>query len=106
MDQFYPGLDLEYLIKGLEDKDVEAYYNYMVNMAVLLGAERPRAELEMKEALQLELQLAQLSLPWEEKRNQTGLYHPTTLAHLQKEYPELPLVKYINAVTMLHDVTE
>ena len=106
MDQFYPVLNREYLIKGLEDKDVEAYYNYMVNMAVLLGAERPRAELDMKEALMLELQLAQLSLPWEEKRNQTALYHPTTLAHLQKEYPELPLVKYIKAVTMLDDVTE
>ena len=44
MDQFYPVLNREYLIKGLEDKDVEAYYNYMVNLAVLLGAERPRAE--------------------------------------------------------------
>ena len=69
VDQFYPGLSRKYLIKGLEDKDVQAYYNYMVNMAVLLGAERPRAEEEMKEALMLELQLAELSLPREERRN-------------------------------------
>ena len=108
VDQFSPGLSREYLIKGLEDKDVEAYYNYMVNMAVLLGAERPRAEKEMKEALQLELQLVQFALPREERRNKTALYNPTTLAELQKEYPELPLVKYINAVTGYKpaDVTE
>ena len=87
---------------------MQAYYNYMVNMAVLLGAERPRAELEMKEALMLELQLAELALPREERRNKTALYNPTTLGELQKSYPEVPLVKYINAVTGYQpaDVTE
>ena len=108
VDQFSPGLSREYLIKGFEDQDVQAYYNYMVNMAVLLGADRARAELEMKEALMLELDLAELTLPSEERRNQTALYHPTTLAELQKSYPELPLVTYINAVTDYPpaDVTE
>ena len=99
VDQFSPGLSREYLIKGFEDKDVQAYYNYMVNLAVLLGADRPRAEEEMKEALMLELQLAELALPREKRRNQTALYNPTTLAELQKDYPEVPVVKYINAVT-------
>ena len=108
VDQFSPGLSREYLIKGFEDKDVQAYYNYMVNMAVLLGAERARAEQEMKEALMLELKLAEFALPREERRNKTALYNPTRLGELQKSYPEVPLVKYINAVTGYSpaDVTE
>merc|ERR1711952_123646 len=62
----------------------------MVNMAVLLGAEQPRAEQEMKEALMLELKLAELSLPREERRNMTALYNPTRLGDLQKSSPEVP----------------
>ena len=29
-----------YLVKGLSDRTVAAYYKYMVNVAVLLGAEK------------------------------------------------------------------
>ena len=34
------GQEQTYLVKGLEDRTVAAYYKYMVNVAVLLGAER------------------------------------------------------------------
>ena len=99
IDQFSPGLSREYLIKGLEDKDVKAYYDFMVNIAVLLGAEPERVELEMKESLLLELRLAEFSLPREERRNKTALYNPMSLAEVQEMYPELPLVSYINNIT-------
>ena len=39
VDQFSPGLSREYLIKGFDDKDVQAYFKLMVDMAVLLGAD-------------------------------------------------------------------
>ena len=29
VDQFSPGLSREYLIKGINDEDVNHYYNYM-----------------------------------------------------------------------------
>ena len=87
------------MIKGFEDKDVQAYYNYMINIAVLLGADKERAKEEMKEALMLELKLSEFSLPREKRRNKTALYNPMTLAEVQKMYPEVPLVSYINAVT-------
>ena len=99
IDQFHPGLNREYLIKGLDDKDVKAYYDFMVNIAVLLGAERERAELEMKEALRLELKLAEFSLPREKRRNKTALDNPMSLAEVQKMYPEVPFVSYINNKT-------
>lgn len=46
------------MIKGLEDKIVKAYYEYMVDMAVIYGADRPRAERELMESLEFEMALA------------------------------------------------
>ena len=98
VDEFYPGLSREYMIKGFEDKEVQNHYNYMIDIAVLLGADRERAKEEMKEALMLELKLSEFSLPREKRRNKTALYNPMTLAEVQKMYPEVPLVSSINAV--------
>lgn len=52
------GLSREYLIKGLENPIVAAYHSYQVDMAVLYGADRKRAEKEMKEVLEFEFALA------------------------------------------------
>lgn len=62
MDQSAIGLSREYLIKGFEDKIVQAYYSYMVDMAVLYGAQRERAEIELKESLQFEMNLANVCI--------------------------------------------
>jgi hypothetical protein len=52
------GLDREYLLKGFDDENVQAYYHYQVNSAVIYGADRFTAELEMKDVLNFEMQLA------------------------------------------------
>jgi len=90
------GLSREYLIKGFNDKVVQSYYNYMVQTAVFLGANQDLATKEMKEVLEVELQLAEMSLAAEDMRNMTALYNPMTLGEVQKLYPELPLIKYIS----------
>lgn len=41
---------------------MQAYYEYMVDIATLLGAERHRAEVELKESLQFEMKLANVSV--------------------------------------------
>jgi len=105
IDQPGLGLSREYLIKGFEDKDVQAYYNYMVQTAVFLGAEEDVAKLQMKEALEVELKLAEMSLPREERRNKTALYNPMTLKEVQELYPEIPLVQYTNDILGGADVT-
>lgn len=55
------GLDREYLIDGLDNEIVTAYYEYMVDVAVIFGADRSRAEKEMKDSLEFEMQLANVS---------------------------------------------
>lgn len=61
LDQASLGLSREYLNRGFSDKLVQAYYDYMVDIATILGAERSRAEVELKESLQFEMKLANVS---------------------------------------------
>lgn len=56
------GLRREYLTKGLQDKIVKAYYDYMVDIATLLGAKKEVAEVQLKESIEFEMLLANVSL--------------------------------------------
>ncbi|CAH1130598.1 unnamed protein product [Ceutorhynchus assimilis] len=96
LDQGSLGLRREFLIKGLEDKLVKAYYDYMVDIAVLFGAEKSRAAKELKESLEFEMKLANISLPSEKRRNASTLYNPMTISELQDKFPSIPWLQYIN----------
>ncbi|XP_031621713.1 neprilysin-2-like [Contarinia nasturtii] len=95
-----PELELgrEYLLKGFEEKAVVAYHKFMVDNAVVFGADKNRAEEEMKEVVELEIKLAMISLPREERRNASALYHPTSIKELQEKYPYLQWLDYINSL--------
>lgn len=56
------GLSREYLVKGLDEKIVKSYYEYMVDMAVIFGAERTRAERELMDSLNFEIALANVNI--------------------------------------------
>ncbi|KAK7071727.1 NEDD8 protease nep2 [Halocaridina rubra] len=88
----------KYLLKGFNDSDVQAYYQYQISMAELLGANRSRAERELKESLEFEIEIANYSLPKEERRNATKLYNLMTIGELQEMVPEIPWLEYINTV--------
>jgi len=98
IDQPSLGLSREYLIKGADDKDVKAYLKYMIDTAIFLGASKEAASAEMEEALELELKIAEMNLPREERRNKTALYNPMTVKKASELYPGLPWVDYINSV--------
>lgn len=48
----------KYLLKGLNDSDVQAYLDYQVSLAVLLGADKTAATQQLKESLEFEIQIA------------------------------------------------
>ena len=95
----------KYLKKGFDFPVVQLYYQLLVQVAVLFGANKKRAEKDMKAALQLVIKLANFTLPAEQKRNQTATYHPMPLSEVQKLYHEVPLVQYIKVITGL-ELTE
>ncbi|XP_065215808.1 neprilysin-2 isoform X2 [Planococcus citri] len=98
IDQASLGLSREYLVKGLDEKIVAAYYKYMVDIAVLFGADRNRATKELRESLDFEIQLANISLPLEERRNATKLYNPMNITYIQRQFPSIPWLEYINTI--------
>jgi hypothetical protein len=61
IDQASLGLSREYLINKLDEPFVVAYHSYQVDLAVMFGADRARAEAEMKDALNFEIELAEVS---------------------------------------------
>ncbi|CAB3250166.1 unnamed protein product [Arctia plantaginis] len=99
LDQASLGLSREYLNRGFSDKLVQAYYEYMVDIATLLGADRARAKVDLKNSLEFEMKLANISLPLEKRRNATSLYNPMTVAELQEK---IPWLEYINRLLTPH----
>lgn len=78
IDQADLGMSREYLIKGFEDKDVQHYFRYMVDTAILFGAKPEDAKRELKDSLLFEIELAFTTAAREDRRNSTQLYNPTT----------------------------
>merc|ERR1719357_833771 len=76
---------------------MKAYLKYMVDTAVFLGADRDIANQEMKDVLDFEIKLAKISLPREDKRNFTKLYHKMIVKEVSLLYPEFPWVEYLNS---------
>lgn len=98
IDQSAIGLSREFLVKGLNDTLVLAYFDYMVDVAVLFGAKREVALKELGESLQFEIDLANISWPNEKRRNSSALYNLRTVGQLSKDYPYVSWKEYINAL--------
>ncbi|KAK9500250.1 hypothetical protein O3M35_001543 [Rhynocoris fuscipes] len=92
------ALSRKYFIKGLEDKLVAAYYSYMVDMAVLLGATEERAKEELMESLNFEIKLSNASLPSEERRDYEKLYNKMSLQEVQQKFPTIPWKEYFTQI--------
>ncbi|KAG5671202.1 hypothetical protein PVAND_001411 [Polypedilum vanderplanki] len=96
IDQTDFGLNIEYLLKGLNDSVVEAYLNYMIDVAVMFGADKKRAEKEMKEALEFEIELAKISLTNDKRRDAEAFYNPITIKDLKVKHPYVDWLEYFN----------
>ena len=105
-DQPDLGMKRDYLIQGFENKEVQYYYNYMVEAAILLGANKERARLEMKEALLLEIDLANISTSKELRRDPNSKYHNTTVDNMpifQKALGKFTVKEYLQKMVNASD---
>ncbi|XP_067648018.1 neprilysin-2 isoform X5 [Eurosta solidaginis] len=97
-DQSSIGLSREYLVKGFNETLVSSYYDYMVDIAVLFGADKERAKKELRESIDFEIALANISWPAEKRRNTNDLYNLRTIKQLQETYPYVQWLEYTNAL--------
>lgn len=60
VDSGYFGVDQGYLRNGMDDPIIKAYYQFMVEVAVIFGANKTYAENELRESLKFEITLAKV----------------------------------------------
>lgn len=69
-----------------------------MQLAVLLGADPAKAEEELRASLEFEIKLANASLPREERRNATAMYHPMKLSEIGQVADIVDWQEYVNNV--------
>ncbi|XP_022118451.2 endothelin-converting enzyme homolog isoform X2 [Pieris rapae] len=94
------GLNLptrdNYLNKTAHKKVLDAYLDYMTRISVLLGANKTDARAQMSKVIQFETELANITTPSEDRRDEEGLYNPYTIRQWQKEAPFLNWSMFFN----------
>ena len=84
------NLDRDILVKGFSEKKVTDYYDYMVDIAVLFGADKDKAKIEFREVLEFEIRLANISSTLENR--------VLSIRELQESYPYMHWLNYTNAL--------
>ncbi|KAH0624299.1 hypothetical protein JD844_007999 [Phrynosoma platyrhinos] len=79
---FLPSRDY-YLNKTANEKVLAAYLDYMVELGMLLGGAQASTEAQMQQVLELEIQLANLTVPQDERRDDEKIYHKLNIGELQ-----------------------
>ncbi|KAG8321660.1 NEDD8 protease nep2, variant 3 [Homalodisca vitripennis] len=74
------------LVEGVGHPVVESYYWYMVYIAVMYGADRQLAEIQLYESLLFEIELARITESDEENRDIDRFYNPYRLEDLMSEF--------------------
>ncbi|XP_033212280.1 neprilysin-2-like [Belonocnema kinseyi] len=98
IDQPILTLGREVLIKGIKDPTVTEYYKYMVDVAVIFGANEDRAKNELKDALDFEINLATICVSEEDKNSKTNYGSVMKVRELAKQYPSIPWKEYFNLI--------
>ncbi|ESO93428.1 hypothetical protein LOTGIDRAFT_176742 [Lottia gigantea] len=89
-----PGRD--YFLRGRDDVMLKAYEEYGINLAVEMGTDRLAAEADFKDLVDFEIQLANVSVPAENRRDGEALYNPYTIANLSVAYPNVGILHLKN----------
>uniref|UniRef100_A0A1B6MRS1 Peptidase M13 N-terminal domain-containing protein n=1 Tax=Graphocephala atropunctata TaxID=36148 RepID=A0A1B6MRS1_9HEMI len=81
LDQPTLGLEPEFLLKGPTEPVVMAYYEFMVDTAVLFGAKKNYAAIKMVDCLFLEIEIAKIMTTQEERRDFSRFYENKYTVH-------------------------
>ncbi|KAF5280979.1 hypothetical protein FQR65_LT14903 [Abscondita terminalis] len=98
-----PDLDIsrDNILEGFDDMIVDAYYNHLIDLAEVFGAEKTFAKYELKSLIDFLIELATISQSDEERRDRAALYNPMTVSELQTKYPNIYWLEFINNILVL-----
>ncbi|KAL1464403.1 hypothetical protein WDU94_004053 [Cyamophila willieti] len=88
----------DFLREGWKNKNVRAYHSYMVKTAILFGAPVTRAFRELKDSIDFEITMTKFIVPDQELRNLSYLYNLMSVHTLNKYYPTIPWLEFLNTI--------
>lgn len=102
-----PGFGMpnrEYYLKGREDKTLLAYETFATEIAVMFGADEAVARNDMKDMVDFEIKLANISLPSAERRDEDKMYNLRTIQNISESSPAIDWRKYFTNLLKINDL--
>ncbi|XP_061163331.1 neprilysin-like [Saccostrea echinata] len=88
----------DYYLRGVEDEDVQIYEKFAINVAMMFGANETQARIDMREMVELEIELANITTPQEQRRDGEELYNRMTVKELHERIPGFNWLLYLNLI--------
>ncbi|XP_012312788.1 endothelin-converting enzyme 2 isoform X1 [Aotus nancymaae] len=92
---FLPSRDY-YLNRTANEKVLTAYLDYMEELGVLLGGRPTSTREQMHQVLELEIQLANITVPQDQRRDEEKIYHKMSISELQALAPSVDWLEFLS----------
>ncbi|XP_078010792.1 endothelin-converting enzyme 2 isoform X8 [Phascolarctos cinereus] len=92
---FLPSRDY-YLNRTANEKVLEAYLNYMVELGTLLGGHPDSTREQMQRVIELETELANITVPQDQRRDEEKIYNKMSIAELQALAPSVEWLDFLS----------
>ncbi|XP_057356565.1 endothelin-converting enzyme 2 isoform X5 [Manis pentadactyla] len=92
---FLPSRDY-YLNRTANEKVLNAYLDYMEELGVLLGGQPASTREQMQQVLELEIQLANITVPQDQRRDEEKIYHKMSISELQALAPSMDWLEFLS----------
>ncbi|XP_050412278.1 neprilysin-4 isoform X2 [Patella vulgata] len=88
----------DYYLKGRNNKAVLVYEKFAQEVAALLGANKTIAERDIALMIDLETEIANLTIPQDQRRDNEKLYNRMTIKELSERIPGFDWLRYLQLV--------
>ncbi|XP_021083785.1 endothelin-converting enzyme 2 isoform X2 [Mesocricetus auratus] len=92
---FLPSRDY-YLNRTANEKVLTAYLDYMEELGILLGGQPASTRQQMQQVLELETQLANITVPQDQRRDEEKIYHKMSISELQTLAPSMDWLEFLS----------
>ncbi|KAK3609653.1 hypothetical protein CHS0354_035937 [Potamilus streckersoni] len=94
----------DYFLKERNDSVLMAYENYAKSIAIALGADKSQAETDMKNMVDFEIKVADITVPKEERRDAEKLYNLIKIKDLATNFTGFDWSRYIHGIFSIEGV--
>nr|XP_022340096.1 endothelin-converting enzyme homolog isoform X2 [Crassostrea virginica] len=106
IDQGGLGLpERQYYLNESDRKVLNAYLEYMTKVGVLMGGEENMTRKHMQNVIAFETELANITVPSEDRRDEEKIYHKISISDLQNMAPFIDWMKFFGKMMSVTNIT-